>query len=326
MLGVDRVGDPHHQWGYVYDEMDGTGLDYRQVLSVHRGKRTLPTWKLVKLLRKPGCRSRPTNPNGTGAEARIPLADPSPAPRLAAPLAKAKVRAAAKRLLNRLEGLHDSLDVSQRSLRRYDSWESCLIWLPVTEWGDRQQGLGFAFRTPEGTRRMTAVDLDRGNWDDPDYQLLAFRGAAKPFRGLRCGPGPGEGVDRLGTTTPSAEPPAAKRRAARAGPMSLDDLLGEVAEQVEELADEVEDLHKDAIDFVYFDQCMYTIGVTSFGAPPQHVGYRFVDARGRTSLRQALAFDITGFRTPQHDVMVFPGEEPPQIECNEDAGGQETDE
>jgi hypothetical protein len=36
--------------------------------------------------------------------------------------------------------------------------------------------------------------------------------------------------------------------------------------------------------------------------------------------------DMRGFDPPQYDFMTFPGEEPPQIECNEDAGGQDTDE
>ncbi len=35
---------------------------------------------------------------------------------------------------------------------------------------------------------------------------------------------------------------------------------------------------------------------------------------------------MSGPRLPQLSVMAFPGEEPPQIECNEDAGGIETHE
>ena len=30
--------------------------------------------------------------------------------------------------------------------------------------------------------------------------------------------------------------------------------------------------------------------------------------------------DMRGFGTPQYDFLAFPGEEPPSIECNEDAG------
>ncbi|WP_153865201.1 hypothetical protein [Mumia zhuanghuii] len=49
-----------------------------------------------------------------------------------------------------------------------------------------------------------------------------------------------------------------------------------------------------------------------------------IDDRGHR--RQALSFDMRGHRLPRLNVLAFPGEEPPQIECNEDAGGQETDE
>ena len=36
--------------------------------------------------------------------------------------------------------------------------------------------------------------------------------------------------------------------------------------------------------------------------------------------------DMAGFDHAEHYFMVFPGEEPPQIECNEDASGEGTDE
>ena len=31
--------------------------------------------------------------------------------------------------------------------------------------------------------------------------------------------------------------------------------------------------------------------------------------------------DMRGFNEPEYDFMAYPGEEPPSIECNEDAGG-----
>ena len=37
--------------------------------------------------------------------------------------------------------------------------------------------------------------------------------------------------------------------------------------------------------------------------------------------RPALALDIRGFRRPKYQFLAFPAEEPPSIECNEDAGG-----
>ncbi len=33
-----------------------------------------------------------------------------------------------------------------------------------------------------------------------------------------------------------------------------------------------------------------------------------------------LALDIGGFGAPQYQFLAFPAEEPPSIECNEDAG------
>ena len=74
-------------------------------------------------------------------------------------------------------------------------------------------------------------------------------------------------------------------------------------------------------EFELFDQCMFTIGVSTYGIDRGDVGYVFGRHR-----RSALAMDMRGFDKPQYDLLAFPGEEPPQIECNEDASGQGTDE
>ena len=55
-------------------------------------------------------------------------------------------------------------------------------------------------------------------------------------------------------------------------------------------------------------------------------GYLYRDRSGALFQRSALSFDMRGHGLPQMSLMVFPGEEPPQIECNEDASGSETDE
>ena len=52
-------------------------------------------------------------------------------------------------------------------------------------------------------------------------------------------------------------------------------------------------------------------------------GYLF--GRGRRARRPALALDIRGFGRPQYQFLAFPAEEPPSIECNEDAGQEDTD-
>jgi hypothetical protein len=36
--------------------------------------------------------------------------------------------------------------------------------------------------------------------------------------------------------------------------------------------------------------------------------------------RRGLALDMRGFGRPRYQFLAFPGEEPPSIECNEDAG------
>ena len=65
---------------------------------------------------------------------------------------------------------------------------------------------------------------------------------------------------------------------------------------------------------------MYTLGFRD------NPGYLFRSKQGAESRRSALSFDLRGDHLPQLSLMAFPGEEPPQIECNEDAGGVETDE
>ena len=86
------------------------------------------------------------------------------------------------------------------------------------------------------------------------------------------------------------------------------------------MREDVEDLYDPVDEIVRFDQCLYTVGLAS--TP----GYLFRGRSGAEARRSALAFDLTGPRLPQLSVMAFPGEEPPQIECNEDAGGVQTHE
>jgi hypothetical protein len=99
------------------------------------------------------------------------------------------------------------------------------------------------------------------------------------------------------------------------------DRLEDVAQDLGSLAERVEDLFEPAEEFEQFDQCMFTVGVSEYGTAGGDVGYVFGAGR-----RSALAMDMRGFDPPQYDLLAFPGEEPPQIECNEDAGGQDTDE
>ena len=105
---------------------------------------------------------------------------------------------------------------------------------------------------------------------------------------------------------------------------SLQERIRDLQQEMSSLREDVDDLKEPVEEFDLFDQCMFTIGVTQYGKRDGTSGYFYGD-RG-LQRRQALAMDMRGFDAPQYDFMAFPGEEPPQIECNEDAGGQDTDE
>jgi len=105
---------------------------------------------------------------------------------------------------------------------------------------------------------------------------------------------------------------------------STKDRLQDLQQEVASLREDVEDLQEPVEEFDLFDQCMFTIGVTQYGRRDGDSGYVY-GTSGRNR-RPALAMDMRGFDPPQYDFLAFPGEEPPQIECNEDAGGHDTDE
>jgi hypothetical protein len=103
-----------------------------------------------------------------------------------------------------------------------------------------------------------------------------------------------------------------------AGGSSLRDRVDHLQQEVESLTEDIDDLREPVAEFELFDQCAYTIGVTQSGTWNGDVGYLFgQDGRKR---RPALAIDMRSFGVPQFDFLAFPGEEPPSIECNEDAG------
>ena len=105
---------------------------------------------------------------------------------------------------------------------------------------------------------------------------------------------------------------------------SLQERINDLQQEMASLREDVDDLGEPVEEFDLFDQCMFTIGVTQYGKRDSTSGYYYgTDGRQR---RQALAMDMRGFDAPQYDFMAFPGEEPPQIECNEDAGGEDTNE
>jgi hypothetical protein len=77
----------------------------------------------------------------------------------------------------------------------FDEWESCLSWVPVTEYGDPDRRYGFLFEGEAGSSYMPALAIDISEWDDPDYMFLAFVGHDRPFANRECRDEPGEEVD-----------------------------------------------------------------------------------------------------------------------------------
>jgi hypothetical protein len=99
---------------------------------------------------------------------------------------------------------------------------------------------------------------------------------------------------------------------------TLRDRVDDLQQEIESLTEDIEDLREPVEEFELFDQCAYTIGVTQYGSWGGDTGFLF--GPGGAMRRPALAMDMRGFGTPQYDFLAFPGEEPPSIECNEDAG------
>ena len=307
-LPVSEYGDPDHRSGFLYNERDGTGLDRRPALAVDTGNRRRPDYMFLKFAHRDDCQSAPTRPGtpgspGTGDNAKLG------APRGSS--LRSRVRALERRLkrLDRRAARLDSMS------ERFDEWESCLSWIPVTEYGDPDGYFGYLYQSQGGEpgyRPALAVDVSE--WDDPDYEFLAFKGRDRPFLDRECGGEPGEEVDKARAAAGSGKVHASHRR----GRSSLRDRAVDVRQELSSLQEEVEDLGEPVQEFAIFDQCMHVIGVTEYGNQSRGSGYLYGAAR---SPRPAFAMDMRGFDPPEYQLLAFPGEEPPSIECNEDAGG-----
>lgn len=104
---------------------------------------------------------------------------------------------------------------------------------------------------------------------------------------------------------------------------STADRIEELQQELDSLAEDVEDLQEPIAEFDLFDECAYLIGVSAHGSPNGLLGYAF--GSNGIQRRPALALDIRGFGRPAHSFLAFPAEEPPSIECNEDAGEEDSD-
>jgi hypothetical protein len=291
---VSEYGDDDSRFGYLVDELDGGGPGLRSALALDRSRRH-SDYRFFAMSARRRCASAPTVPGGTAEDAAKPAEPPEPR--------------SLGELERWLERLDERADRVERSAEHFDEWESCLSWVPVTEYGDPEQQFGYELRDGRPGDYGAAVRVDRSEWDDPDYEVLAFVGRDRPFASRECGGEPGESVDKMGR---------------RDAPLRTSDRVDDLRGDADSLAEKVEDLGEPVEEFDQFDQCMFTLGMTEYGSRGGSRGYVY---RGPgPKLRAALAMDMAGFDRAEYYFMAFPGEEPPQIECNEDASGASTDE
>jgi hypothetical protein len=187
-IPVNEQGDRDRQSGYLYDDRDGTGVGYMDAIAVDRRRRRGREDYLFIHFRGSGCRSDNPQPGGT--------AEPASAARASA--RRSYRRPGLRRQLRMLERKTARLERRSQRLEtvseRFDEWESCVSWVPVTELGDPDQKFGYLFGPmagPAGYR--PALHIDRADWDDPDYMFLALVGGDRP--GRTCQDEPGEAID-----------------------------------------------------------------------------------------------------------------------------------
>jgi hypothetical protein len=173
---VSEYGDHDNQFGYRYDERDGTGPGHMPALAVDRKSRPRrEDYLFLNFARSHACRTAAPRAGGTADAASV-------APATLASLERRVV--ALKRAARRLEAASE----------RFDEWESCVSWVPVTEYGDPDGEFGYEARERDGSAAYrTAIAVDRSDWDDPDYMFLALVGGDRP--GRSCQDEPGEAVD-----------------------------------------------------------------------------------------------------------------------------------
>lgn len=117
--------------------------------------------------------------------------------------------------------------------------------------------------------------------------------------------------------------PALAGGGAKDAPPSLGERVEDLQQQVDSLTEDIEDLQEPLEEFELYDQCAYTLGATQHGTWGGPTGFLF--GPEGTKRRPALALDMRGFGAPRFNFLAFPAEEPPSIECNEDAGEEEID-
>jgi hypothetical protein len=332
---IREYGDPDGRYGYRYNERDGTGIGYRPALAVdpaHHPRRD--DYLFLNFARSGECESAPTQPGGTAEPAVARRAsrprDPSPPHTPAADTSARRTppQPTLARLTARVRHARATIRQLRASAARFDSWESCVSWIPVTEYGDPERHFGYLFGHPGDPTQhyRPAIAIDRSDWDDPDYMFLAFVDGNRP--GQKCTQDPGEAPDLRRLVAPICAPGTACRAAPAPPPSAsarhtLRRRIDHLQDTLATLSEDAEDLLDPIAEFDLFDQCMFTIGVDSNGSTRPHApGYSYGPHRAR---RSALAMGLRQTRPPTFQFLAFPQEEPPSIECNEDAEPEPTD-
>jgi hypothetical protein len=179
-IPITEYGDPDRQFGFVYDERDGSGRGHMPALAVdRRGPARSADYRFLAYRNGPDCHSEAPQPRGTAEAASMP----------------ARPSAVLRDLERRAARLEREVRRLSSAAERFDRWESCVSQVPVTEYGDPDGGFGYAFAALRSTSFAfrPALAIDRSDWDDPDYMFLAFVGANRP--GHECENEPGEAVD-----------------------------------------------------------------------------------------------------------------------------------
>jgi hypothetical protein len=185
---VSEYGDPDRQFGYGYDERDGSGRSFMPALAIDRKRRRgREDYLFLDFARSRVCRSEAPKPGGTADAASVRR-------RLRAGPAGRPGRSL-RALERRARRLRREAGRLEAASERFDAWESCVSWVPVTEYGDPDGGFGYLFgaRGSSVFSFRPALSIDRSDWDDPDYMFLAFVGGDRP--GKVCQNEPGEADD-----------------------------------------------------------------------------------------------------------------------------------
>jgi hypothetical protein len=191
---VNELGDRDRQSGYLYDDRDGSGVGPMDAIAVDRRRKWGREDYLFIHFRGAGCRSDNPQPGGTAEPASVRAASAFSRRRSGVKGRRAGLGGRVALLERKAERLFERSQRLETISERFDEWESCVSWVPVTELGDPDQRFGYLFGSksgPPGYR--TALHIDRSDWDDPDYMFLALVGGDRP--GRTCQDEPGEAVD-----------------------------------------------------------------------------------------------------------------------------------